>query len=307
MFLKFDETKDTVQDREPETSQDLSLDGIKEKLAGLFPCAGIKDVTSISDTLHEKCICLDDGTSINLPYNEGEQGLTDDLFSPFEYIDESASPSHMRSEIEPRRDLFEEFGFDLRESLIGWRHEESLIGSNDFDFYEAFDEYTDESLYSASGMHGPNCLAYAYGMPKEPDGSKFDTRPCPGHFAGIDDLSELSYVMEHGSPQEIKAIFEEYMSLDFDALGKEMREVPPDYQPQKGERMFALATTSGHIPFLGSDFHFYLKGDNGYWSHKPGVTNPTIFDNSDNLIKDPTECDRGIYTNFVGCYVIKDK
>lgn len=71
--------------------------------------------------------------------------------------------------------------------------------------------------------------------------------------------------------------------------------------------MFALVTAPYIVPGFGSDFHFYVKDKNGFWSHKPGTTNPTIFDDSGNTIKDPAKCDRGIYTNFVGYYVMKDK
>lgn len=46
------------------------------------------------------------------------------------------------------------------------------------------------------------------------------------------------------------------------------------------------------------DFHWYRKGRNGYWTHKPGGTQATQLDNSGNLIADPRTADRGNYTNF---------
>ncbi|MEQ1677401.1 MAG: hypothetical protein ABL876_11905 [Chitinophagaceae bacterium] len=46
------------------------------------------------------------------------------------------------------------------------------------------------------------------------------------------------------------------------------------------------------------DYHWFRKGPNGRWSHKPGSTAATITDNSNNLITDPRTADRGPYTQF---------
>jgi hypothetical protein len=46
------------------------------------------------------------------------------------------------------------------------------------------------------------------------------------------------------------------------------------------------------------DFHWYRKGRNGRWTHKPGGTEVTNVDNSGNIITDPRTADRGGYTNF---------
>ncbi len=48
----------------------------------------------------------------------------------------------------------------------------------------------------------------------------------------------------------------------------------------------------------GVDFHWYRKGRNGSWSHKPGSTAVTNLDNSGNFITDPRTADRGGYTSF---------
>jgi hypothetical protein len=59
---------------------------------------------------------------------------------------------------------------------------------------------------------------------------------------------------------------------------------------------------TGHLAALvnwpNGDFHWYRKGSNGKWSHKPGGTAATILDNSGNPITDPRTADRGNYTNF---------
>ena len=60
--------------------------------------------------------------------------------------------------------------------------------------------------------------------------------------------------------------------------------------------------TPGHLVALvnapNSDYHWFRKGTNGKWSHKPGGTPATILDNSGNPITDPRTADRGPYTGF---------
>jgi hypothetical protein len=64
----------------------------------------------------------------------------------------------------------------------------------------------------------------------------------------------------------------------------------------------------GHLVALviapGIDFHWYRKGRNGYWSHKPGSTPVINVDNSTNLIADPRTADRGMYTQFCTFMVV---
>jgi hypothetical protein len=64
----------------------------------------------------------------------------------------------------------------------------------------------------------------------------------------------------------------------------------------------------GHLVALvtapGWDFHWYRKGRNGLWSHKPGPTAVTNVDNSANLIADPRAADRGAYTDFCEFMVV---
>jgi hypothetical protein len=58
----------------------------------------------------------------------------------------------------------------------------------------------------------------------------------------------------------------------------------------------------GHLVALvnapNSDYHWFRKGPNGRWSHKPGPTPATLLDNSGNVITDPRTADRGSYINF---------
>lgn len=52
------------------------------------------------------------------------------------------------------------------------------------------------------------------------------------------------------------------------------------------------------------DFHWYRKGRNGLWTHKPGGTQATNLDNSGKLIPDPRTADRGPYTQFCTFMVV---
>lgn len=58
----------------------------------------------------------------------------------------------------------------------------------------------------------------------------------------------------------------------------------------------------GHLVALviwpGVDFHWYRKGVNTMWSHKPGGTNVTNLDNAGAVISDPRTANRGGYTQF---------
>jgi len=64
----------------------------------------------------------------------------------------------------------------------------------------------------------------------------------------------------------------------------------------------------GHLVALviapGWDFHWYRKGRNGRWSHKPGPTAVTNLDNSADTILDPRTANRGPYTEFCTFMVV---
>lgn len=66
--------------------------------------------------------------------------------------------------------------------------------------------------------------------------------------------------------------------------------------------------SNGHLVALviwpGEDYHWYRKGRNGAWSHKPGGTPATNLDNSGNHITDPRTADRGNYTDFCTFMVV---
>lgn len=288
-----------VQDKV--TNDAPSLDKLKGSLEQLFSTTEPNNMGQSKEH-----ISLADGTSVKVPFTETKKKSAEEIFAPFGYKENFLLPT-VRNNVGEHRDLFSEFGFNPNETVVIEHSESPIIGSNNLDFFENFDLFTGKNQMENGKEGKPNCMAYAYGMPKNADGTLYKEKPCPGHFAGLDASQELDEIMEYGSDKEIKAVFEKYMKMDFDALGKDIVEVDSaSYKPKNNERMIALAT-SPHIPAIGSDFHFYVKDKNGYWSHKPGIQNPTIFDESGNTIKNPSECNRGMYSRFIGFYVIKDK
>ena len=64
--------------------------------------------------------------------------------------------------------------------------------------------------------------------------------------------------------------------------------------PKEGH-LVALVISPGPGFF---DFHWFRKGRNGRWSHKPGSGAATNLDNSAHTIADPRTADRGPYTDF---------
>jgi hypothetical protein len=70
----------------------------------------------------------------------------------------------------------------------------------------------------------------------------------------------------------------------------------------KEGHLVALVVWPGAWP--NGDYHWYRKGRNGLWTHKPGPTAVTNLDNSGNLIADPRTADRGPYTQFCTFMVV---
>ena len=72
--------------------------------------------------------------------------------------------------------------------------------------------------------------------------------------------------------------------------------------PRSGGHLVALVIAPSSS---FNDFHWYRKGLNGRWTHKPGGTQATNLDNSGNLITDPRTADRGPYTQFTTFMIVK--
>lgn len=81
-----------------------------------------------------------------------------------------------------------------------------------------------------------------------------------------------------------------------DRLHKRFDCFPPSEAPRY---LVALVVAPGP-GFI--DFHWYRKNKEGFWSHKPGGTKVRNVDNSNKLITDPANCNRGPYTKFCGYF-----
>jgi|GEM_PF-3338914 len=73
-----------------------------------------------------------------------------------------------------------------------------------------------------------------------------------------------------------------------------------EFQQKQDETLIALVVAPDY------DYHWYRRDDSGKWSHKPGATPATVFDNSDHEIDSPETADRGYYTDFCGYFRIKN-
>lgn len=52
------------------------------------------------------------------------------------------------------------------------------------------------------------------------------------------------------------------------------------------------------------DYHWYRQDSDGYWSHKPGTDFVRRYDDSYDLIIDPSNCDWGDYDTFLGFFAV---
>lgn len=216
---------------------------------------------------------------------------------------------------EQPNDLFAEFG---------WNEDAFLRKSADFfaseldrreEFFAERDAYAAEDLYGFSPIThvrvGPNCYDFASKWTKDPlTGEKFTTRLAPGELAhGIDGevADKTAELLMFGSPQEQKSFFTEMIRDDAKATGREFKGVDKYYQPKEDEWVIAMATSDNLFENPNSicDFHFWRKGEQGEWLHKPGMTDVMNTDSSGKKIYDPATCDRGNYSHFLGYFALK--
>ena len=143
-----------------------------------------------------------------------------------------------------------------------------------------------------------NCYAYAMGLENDPrTGRPFEEKPQPGEFSG-DRLSQFDLLpSEHADV--VKEVFESKVSADASVLGLTFTEVDgPEHIAAEGNWLVALAYAPGY------DYHWWKQNEDGTWSHKRGPYPIQQWDMSGNVIYDPRDCDRGIYTQFLGYYEV---
>lgn len=195
-----------------------------------------------------------------------------------------------------------------RPDLPAFGGPQEIVDSEDLDFKEERRKFREETRHFLGiPLSGPNCKDYAYGITETPDGEHLGAFSWPGDLAGVNAHEELDRVMAGRDIPLIRSTFEKYIRMDLDRLGKELVPVSSnEYIPKDGERMIALATAPRSLHDMEPDFHFWVRGWDLFWSHKPGnmpVTDRVGFQK----IEDPAKCDYGLYADFIGYYVIRDK
>lgn len=217
---------------------------------------------------------------------------------------------------EHEKKLYTTFDWDpesFRKSVLE-THVNEALELKCSEYVEESEKYEDEKLYEMSeetgSLEGPNCYAFALQLPLNPlTGASFEIRPMPGSFShGFDSdfYDKTCDILDYGTPDEQKKFFTKMMKDDAKELGMQIKEVSRNYQPQDGEWLMALATTDNLLenPFMSTDFHFYRKGKDGNWYHKPGMSPVEYTNRRGDTITDPGTCNRGKYKNFLGYYAV---
>lgn len=141
-----------------------------------------------------------------------------------------------------------------------------------------------------------NCYTYALGYYVNPStGSRWRVRgQNPGDMAGspitLNDLRNASAAT---------TAIEAACKADARIYGGTFRSIGKDEQPAAGYYKVALVLDPG------TDYHWYRQIGDGYWCHKPGITDAISSDESGYLIYYPDAAARGGYTEFLGYYEVK--
>lgn len=90
------------------------------------------------------------------------------------------------------------------------------------------------------------------------------------------------------------------VKADGNQLGFSIEKVDSaSYPAEAGQWVVALG-----FSFDAVDYHWWRRMPNGLWFHKPGEAPVNALDCSGNLISDPGNCDRGMYDQFFGYYLV---
>ncbi len=73
-----------------------------------------------------------------------------------------------------------------------------------------------------------------------------------------------------------------------------------DFRGPKDDTLIAL------VVWPDADYHWYRRGSDGKWSHKPGSTPATNLDASDKIIENIEKADHGPYKEFCGYFKVKN-
>lgn len=148
--------------------------------------------------------------------------------------------------------------------------------------------YVFSDFFCGAKRVGDNCYEYAVkGLFHFNSNSPYFKQP--GFVNGMQPYDQRSYL--------------DAIRSDLSAYGVGMRILadwdPKTYTPTEGKTLC--------YGVFGRDHHFYrLDNKYGYWTHKPGSTPVTCFDNNGNLIVNPATCAKltDIYNKEIGFFEI---
>ena len=150
-----------------------------------------------------------------------------------------------------------------------------------------------------------NCYAYALQLENDPRTNRpFSEKPQPGSFGG-EENTEISRGLikslhNSGGRELVEETIEKKVKDDVKALGLTFTPVgSADHVPIPGNWIVALAYSTSTY-----DYHWWRKGEDGNWSHKPGEAHIMYRDFASAIITDPATSHRGPYDVFIGYYEV---
>lgn len=153
------------------------------------------------------------------------------------------------------------------------------------------------SIFNSSTYRSyTNCYTYALDFWKNPvTNNKFGYKGAnPGDMSG-NWLTSYDLVDATTAYNKIFA----YCQDDAKYYGGNIRPIDKWAQPSEGYFKVAL------VLWPGNDYHWYRQTPDGRWAHKIATTEAKYTDDSTQTIFMPDECNRGVYTEFLGYFEVK--
>jgi len=149
-----------------------------------------------------------------------------------------------------------------------------------------------------------NCYTYAINQPVSPyTGENYgDWNECqPNLLGGLEKDEDFSYWRLGGTKKYGKLI--EGAKLDLNGFGFTIQE--STYEEVGNGDCWKVAVCFEEDEGHYGDYHWYRQNLNGTWSHKKGRAKVSKVDAKGKVIHNPQECNRGIYTEFGGFFMIR--
>ena len=157
-----------------------------------------------------------------------------------------------------------------------------------------------------------NCYAFSIKLPTDPQtGEPFQKRPQPGDFSDgyaspdLDGFMEKVYNecdadLEGLSKNIINAVIEDGQVLGFTITKADSANACAKGGAWVIALGFGYDLSTGH-----RDYHWWRRMECGFWFHKNGGDSVSPFDDLGRYITDPQKCNRGLYSYFLGYFLIE--